>query len=438
MAPAIALIVATTIVPTGLRHPALTYIENTFSPSDFINNLFLYFPLGLALSGTSFKKAFVYGLSLSALAEVLQLGIVDRIPSFLDILSNTLGTLIGYAAATWWFRATGRSAGTITIPRQLAAVGVLVAGLGALTLVHHRPQSDFSNWNPTFHLAVGDELNGGRPWLGTVSQLQIYPFAMPPSQISDLAGRGALAAPVSLPPGGLLPQTTSVDTSRGRLLSNQQERTFFDALVRQNRLTILLSMHPSTLDQNGPARIVTYSLDSFDRNFTLGQVQKALTFRLRTPDSGGNGTAPALYTGPVLTPGSTAFVAVVYDGHVSTLYVDGKAAGRADLSAKRPHLPKRILSWLPGSIPVHEVELVASEMLLSSLMVMGVFAFGGYSRSLPGRFIVAGLTGTAMGAFIWTFGVSQRGLGVRILLECIAAALVIAGSVEMSQLPEIL
>lgn len=36
---------------------------------------------------------------------------------------------------------------------------------------------DFSNWDNTYRLALGNELNGGRPWLGTYHQLAIYDYA---------------------------------------------------------------------------------------------------------------------------------------------------------------------------------------------------------------------------------------------------------------------
>lgn len=74
--PSIAVIVAGTMVPTGLRQPSLAYIDNTFTADDFVSNLVLYMPLGIALSSSSLIRAFLVGLSLSTSAEVLQLGYV--------------------------------------------------------------------------------------------------------------------------------------------------------------------------------------------------------------------------------------------------------------------------------------------------------------------------------------------------------------------------
>ena len=60
--PSIAVIVIGTMVPTGLRHPSLAYIDNTFTADDFVSNLVLYMPLGIALSSSSLIRAFLVGL----------------------------------------------------------------------------------------------------------------------------------------------------------------------------------------------------------------------------------------------------------------------------------------------------------------------------------------------------------------------------------------
>ena len=50
------------MIPTGLRHPSLSYIQDIFNTTDFVNNLILYMPLGIALGGTSLIRAFLFGL----------------------------------------------------------------------------------------------------------------------------------------------------------------------------------------------------------------------------------------------------------------------------------------------------------------------------------------------------------------------------------------
>jgi len=435
LAPAIALIVAATMIPTGLRYPSLSHIDPNFDAADFVNNLALYLPLGIALSGSSLIRAFLFGLALSTSAEVLQLGYIDRIPSFFDIASNTCGALIGCVAARAFVRATAYDPKSLPVYRPIAIAGIPIALLGTIMLVHHHPWPDFSNWSPTYHLAIGNELTGDRPWVGNVSALQIYPFAMAPSQIGDLARRAATdqpgdKPPLALPAGGLVPPT-DFTTGIGRpVLSPQQEVAFYSALVKQSRLTLLVSLRPGNLEQSGPARIITYSQNGFNRNFTLGQIHNRLTFRLRTPTTGSNGTDPALFSGPVLSLNRACFVAAVYDGRISRLYVDGELAAQADLGARRPRFPWRVLSRLPASIPIRVIELGGAEMLFSGLFALGVFALSGVPRRRSMRLLAGLAAGVAIGGATWIFGVSAAGLGIRILLECAAAGWVIAASVE--------
>jgi hypothetical protein len=415
------------MVPIGLRHPSLSYIRDVIDPTDFVNNLILYMPLGIALGGTSLLRAFLFGLSLSTCAEVLQLGYVDRIPSFLDIASNTCGAVIGYLVASLVLR-TGHDPRSWRIYRPIAVAAIPLAILGTFGLVHHRTASDFSNWGPDFHLAAGNELTGDRPWSGTISELAVYPFAMSPSQISDLADKTSTKWPTAGAIAGPMPALT---TGFGHpLLSQQEELTLYQTLVSRSQLTLLVRMQTNNLEQAGPARIVTYSLDPFNRNFTLGQIRDTLTFRLRTPGSGLNGANPALYTGPVLSLDHASLVAAVYDGRVSKLYVDGELAGEADLGAQRPRLPRHIMRWLPGSLPIREIELAGAEILVSGLFAIGIFGLWGVPDRPLRRFLLGGVAGGVIGGVVWAFGVSNPGLGACILLECVTAGLVVSASVE--------
>jgi VanZ family protein len=440
LVPSIALIVAATMIPAALRHPSLRYIESHFeADADFLNNILLYMPLGIALGGSSLLRTLLFGLSLSTAAEILQLGYVDRIPSFSDIVSNTCGAVVGYLVALLWQRLTGHNPRSIKIPRPIAALAILFAILGTISLVRHSPKPDFSNWSPDFHLAIGNELTGDRPWSGTVSELQIYPFALAPAQLMDFAQQASAtgnadkagrASAFSLPAGGLLPPLEAKVDNGHPLLSRQQELDLYDALVKQGRLTLLVALRPSSVEQGGPARIITYSEDAQNRNFTLGQMGNTLTFRLRTPASGPNGTNPALYSGPVLSANHTSFVAAVYDGRTAQLYVDGARVAQADLGARRPHISRRIFALLPGPMPIRAIELGGAEALLSGALSLGVFAFMGVPQRLGMRLLVGAAAGIVIGGAVWIFGVSQPGLGMRILLECIAASCVIAASVQ--------
>jgi VanZ family protein len=435
LAPSIALIVAATMIPTGLRYPSLSHIQDLFNTADFVNNLILYMPLGIALSGSSLIRAFLFGLLLSTCAEVLQLGYVDRIPSFLDIASNTAGALIGYLGGRFFLDRAYRPR-SLKLYRAIGVAAIPLSILGTLSLIHESPKADFSDWNPAFHLAVGNELTGDRPWSGTISKFAIYPFALSPSQLNGLAQQSPVNAPSEAPVVGPMGAADLAGRSGRPLLSQQEERGFFDALVSRSELTLVVWMRPDNLEQSGPARIVTYSQSPANRNFTLGQIGNTLTFRLRTPASGINGVSPALYTGPVLSLDKTSFVAAVYDGRASRLYVDGKQVAQADLATRRPRLPNRIMPWLPGSLPIREIELCGAEILLSGLLAIGIFSWSGVPERRWTRYFIGAAAGVVIAAIVWVFAVSSPKLGFRILVECVGAGLVISASIETVEADE--
>jgi Concanavalin A-like lectin/glucanases superfamily/VanZ like family len=439
LGPAILLIVAGTMIPTGLRHPSFSYIDNGFNLDDFVNNMFLYLPLGMAVGGSSLLRAFLFGLAFSTGAEVLQLAYVDRIPSFVDIASNTAGAVAGYFVAKLFFRNRGQRLTSLKLNRVLATAAIPVALLGVASLVHPLMASDFSNWSPSFKLAAGNEVSGDRPWSGTISELSIYPFAISAEQIQELAhptvDSHATALP-GLPAAGPIKPDEAKLKHGIPLLASEDNARLYNKLIAKNQMTLLVWMRPDNLEQTGPARIVTYSQDWRLRNFTLAQMRDTLTFRLRTPASGLNGTEPALYTGPVLSLDHTSFVAAVYDGRISKLYVDGKLAAHTDLGAHRPRLPHRILSWLPGSLPIHQIELCGAEIILSGLFSVGIFALLGVPHRRLRRYLLGAAAGTAIGTIVWIFAVSEPRLGVRILLECIAAGLFTSTSIaEEHEIP---
>lgn len=101
------------------------------------------------------------------------------------------------------------------------------------------------------------------------------------------------------------------------------------ACRRSNELTLEASLTSDRLDQGGPARIVSFSSDASNRNFTLGQQDERLVMRLRTPKTGRNGTNPQTYL-CALRAGVTHHVVVTYRPGVMQCYLDGKEILRSD------------------------------------------------------------------------------------------------------------
>jgi hypothetical protein len=423
------------MIPVAIRHPSLRFVDNRFHPYDVANNLILYAPLGIALARSSLLTAFLYGLCLSGFAEFLQLFSIDRAPSLADVACNTMGAVVGWAVARVLLSGRIKAPVLIVLPRWLAIVAIPIAILGTLALLHNRPPYDFSNWNPHYQLAVGNELDGGRQWDGTLSALAVYPIAIPAAEVKELAQFGKVfpGATGQTPVFGPL----GAEDLKGRfgqpLLSPEEQRRFYDALTTTNQITVLIAMQTPDVHQGGPARIVTYSTNIWARNFTLAQNVNGLTFRLRTPSSGGNGTDPALYTGPVLEANRTTMVAAVYDGRLSRIYVDGKLMAQVDLSLRRPRLPKRVVMMLPRELPLRELEMVSVEILLGALMAIGFFGQFGVPRRLRSRYLLGAAAGAVVAAVVCTFAVSQVALATHIIAECVGAGMVVSASVEPAE-----
>ncbi len=95
--------------------------------------------------------------------------------------------------------------------------------------------------------------------------------------------------------------------------------------VRQTReLTIEVWMKPLDLKQSGPARIVSLSGDTSQRNFTLGQDKGRLDVRLRTSSTDNNGIPSTAGPENSLATTLTHVVFTRSAGGDASLYQDGK------------------------------------------------------------------------------------------------------------------
>ena len=103
-------------------------------------------------------------------------------------------------------------------------------------------------------------------------------------------------------------------------------RKVFDAIQTTNSFSVELWVAPSNTSQDGPARIVTYSENTSNRNFTVGQELEEYHVRVRTSDASnsGNGT-PALESPAVMNTDERQHVVYTFDGATGqeNLYVNG-------------------------------------------------------------------------------------------------------------------
>ncbi len=95
------------------------------------------------------------------------------------------------------------------------------------------------------------------------------------------------------------------------------------ALAATNAVTIEAWVKPTNTTQTGPARIVTYSSDLTNRNFTLAQTSNTYVQRLRTTAGDANGS-PEISSGAVATTNLQHVVYLRNAAGYEAIYVDGE------------------------------------------------------------------------------------------------------------------
>jgi hypothetical protein len=213
-------------------------------------------------------------------------------------------------------------------------------------------------WDNRYPLLIGNEVGGGRPWLGEIRRLAIYDRALSKGEIRDLSDRAVAGSPspsvetieplISYTPteGTLQPRSTVLPESAAALAAENPAAIAIvpgeglalrlptvvatkgpfaeltDALSGAAGFTVEVVCRPASLDQQGPARIVSLSGGVLERNFTLAQWDRVLIFRVRSPLSGPNGTRRELRAGGLSNENFQHLVAT-YDRGAARIFIDG-------------------------------------------------------------------------------------------------------------------
>jgi hypothetical protein len=90
---------------------------------------------------------------------------------------------------------------------------------------------------------------------------------------------------------------------------------------------------PENLDQSGPSRIVSYSIDTGTRNFTMGQSADRYNDRVATNETGNNGNNPELLSDANTVSTELTHVVMTYDSAAGgrKIYINGELAADEDL-----------------------------------------------------------------------------------------------------------
>ncbi len=341
------------LAPAALTQGLETFWAMAYTPppaSEIVLNVLLFVPVGALVYGSGqggrrgmglVVLAAAAGALISLTVEVTQAFLPRRGPSVMDLLSNTMGALAGALAQRAW--GPGAEAGIAWVRNRSPAmlVGLMTAFtvLALLLSAVFQGRTRLSNWSAEYPLLIGNEGTGDRPWRGRVFALEVTDAATP----ARLVRQFAAGAPLDLPgsrvaafqfggPGpyrdatGNLPSLEWVNhrdrsgppgirLGAGTLLRTEGPAAAVARRLRETHaFTLRVRCATDDANQDGPARIVSYSRDVEHRNFTLGQQGADLVFRLRTPKTGVNGNRPELIIPGVFADRQPRDVLVTYDG----------------------------------------------------------------------------------------------------------------------------
>ncbi len=122
---------------------------------------------------------------------------------------------------------------------------------------------------------------------------------------------------------GKLDETGRIHVERGAMVLRGPEEAVLKGCRQRGELAIEIAFAPTEARQTGPARIFSFSEDPHHRNFTLGQEEDRLVFRLRTTRTGENGMNPQTVFGRV-RQGRTHHLVLTYRPGRLAAYLDGK------------------------------------------------------------------------------------------------------------------
>ena len=162
----------------GVRMLAYGAFER--DPVHFVFNVLLYMPLGALFYEARRRSnkvvpvvimAGMAGLSISLTIECLQAFLPTRDSSLVDLLANTVGSMIGVLADRQWGTAAEVRLQRMRAGTSPVVLAVLVGGFLCVALLLSatlQAGTRLSNWNPKYPLLIGNEYTGDRPWRGRV------------------------------------------------------------------------------------------------------------------------------------------------------------------------------------------------------------------------------------------------------------------------------
>ena len=187
-----------------------------------------------------------------------------------------------------------------------------------------------SNAHPRRKLATAVvALAVAMPWTFAAPRgapLIVYEFA--DSQGALIRDRSGVGEPVDLKienPKAVSRRPGSIEIKgKPSIRSDRPPKKLIEAVKQSGAITIEAWVEPANTKQDGPARIVTISKNTSERNVTLGQDGDKFDARLRTTKNGKNGTPSLASPSKTASGGLQHVVYTREQGGRARLFIDGK------------------------------------------------------------------------------------------------------------------
>jgi glycopeptide antibiotics resistance protein len=338
---------------------------------DFFLNVLLFIPFGFGLSAQARKRgatkwiAFLIALGIGAATcytvEFLQYFIPTRDSGWDDVISNTLGSVVGFIL----FELCGAPILEVASSWEEFFAQWISPRLTALFLVFYflacfsvsaflQRETRLSNWDLHNALFVGNDASGEDPWKGQVYLLQLWDRALPEQamkaiaagQVVDHASEGLLGsynfsnsppyqdASNSLPALSWYPQNSQIMDSgiielggKSWLTSRFPIEKFNQAVTKSSQFTIHVVCAPAEI-KNANGHIVSISQPDDNVNLQLRQDGRSLALWFLNPLSATHASL-AWYIPATFESNKTMDIIASYNGSDAFMYLNGNRVPRA-------------------------------------------------------------------------------------------------------------
>jgi VanZ family protein len=359
--------------PPGTHSPFLLQsgLKSVGAFDDFLNIL-LFVPFGFGLSEylrnkgisrrTSLVLALTAGAALSYGIEFLQTYLPSRDAGWHDILTNTAGSVLGFAIfqvvgkTVLHVLSTGESAlGGLLTPQRAAWIIPLyfVVWFGASVQLQRQTQP--GNWDPNCPLVVGNTAAGRQSsgWKGEIERLEFWNHPVPdnPARRLTAGDRTMIDSSVSLAayefselgpfrdvrnflpdlywkstPSPVVNSKAALLDGRSWLISTAPATPLIKDIQQSRQFSIHVICTPA-LVEGIDSRIVTISRASGIMDLDLHQDDANLVFWFRSPISVSHSIL-AWYISNVFVPGQKRDILISYDGANLSAYINGQRENR--------------------------------------------------------------------------------------------------------------